>query len=1240
MGVVYEAFDRERRQPVALKILPRFDADGLYRFKQEFRTLADVHHPNLVHLYELVASETGEIFFTMELVNGTDFARYVQDPATAPGSTPPWAETTQAATVKARAVVPPDAGSRARATRAPPPSPANGDRLRVALRQLVQGVQAIHSAGKLHRDLKPSNVLVTPEGRLVILDFGVAADLSDVERRAQFGSGEIVGTASYMAPEQVIGDGAPDPASDWYSVGVMFYEALVGRPPFVGSEMDVLTLKNTMDPALPSECVEGIEPDMEALCVSLLRRDPGQRPTGGEILRALGVSQSSAPPGSHFASETNSALVGREVELRALREAAEHTRSGRSITVRIGGAPGMGKSTIAHHFLDQLEQNGEAVVLRGRAYEREAVPYKAVDGVIDALSRCMLRLADEGALVTLPEDIWWLGRLFPVLQRVPGVTTAPRDQPDDDAHGLRLRAFGALRELLATIAARQPLVLFVDDVQWGDADSAALLLELLGSPKVPHILLLMTYRDDEAGKNPFLAEMRDRWPEGAEVRDLTVGPLDLADAQRLAIALLDASDRMAQRLARAVAREARGSPFLVEELVRSNRDRIREDEDTLVVLTLDQVVQQRLARLPEGGRRMVEIIAVGGRPLPVPVVATASDINDKVNEVVALLGAGRLARTSVRDGCEVVEMTHDRIRETVVALLPAAVLRDHHRRLATALEATPEADLEAIAIHLLGAGDHDRAARFAERAAEQAASKFAFEQAARLFRLAIDTVEQSETDAHRLRVRLARMLESDGRSSDAADEYRRAAREATAIERIELERSAAEQLVLSGRIDEGALALRRVLAAMGMTAPRSALGALVSLVFYQIWQRVLGSRFRERSAEEVSRENRVRVETLRAVSAGLGAVDVILGASMQARHLVLAMRVGDRLQVLKAMCVELVQFAVAAHSVGNRELAMVEAAERLASRVGPEERLFFEGTRGLALYMRGRYEEALEALDAADAQSRKTRLRPSMANARLFAIYSCFFTGRLREEARRASVLLREVEDRGDVYTAVCLRSTVMVDIGLAADDPDGARRNLREAMSRWTQSGFNVQHWYAMWSEANIELYVGEGARARMRLDRDARALKRSFLLHSCSIRGFTAYLRGSCAIASIDADATLRLQRINEGQRWARQLEREPAAWSRTLGCLVRAAAENAAGESSRAIDALRAALQCAESAGMRLHGWAASHRLGALVGGDEGLDLVARAEEAMTAEGVRAPVRMAGLFLPGHWPPGPTL
>ncbi|HEY5077668.1 MAG TPA: protein kinase, partial [Acidimicrobiia bacterium] len=174
MGAVYEARDRERQQRVALKTLVHFDPASFYLFKQEFRTLADVHHANLVRLYELVAAEGERVFFSMELVRGGDFLRYVQRAGAVPTVDPSTGiraagAASQAGPQRTRAAGPVSPTSGAR-----PQSPADLDRLLPALRQLVEGVQALHGAGKLHRDLKPSNVLVTHEGRVVLLDFGVA----------------------------------------------------------------------------------------------------------------------------------------------------------------------------------------------------------------------------------------------------------------------------------------------------------------------------------------------------------------------------------------------------------------------------------------------------------------------------------------------------------------------------------------------------------------------------------------------------------------------------------------------------------------------------------------------------------------------------------------------------------------------------------------------------------------------------------------------------------------------------------------------------------------------------------------------------------------------------------------------------------------------------------------------------------------------------------------------------------
>jgi serine/threonine protein kinase len=178
VGEVYAAHDRDRGTRVAVKRLRRLGPDDVQRFKHEFRSLADLHHPNLVSLGELFL-EDGEWFFTMELIEGVSFLDWVR-----------------------------------------PAGRLDEARLRAALGQLAAGLSALHAAGKVHRDVKPSNVLVNAEGRVVLLDLGLVADVRS-------SGSSFVGTPHYRAPEQAARQPAGR-AADWYAVGVMLYEALTG----------------------------------------------------------------------------------------------------------------------------------------------------------------------------------------------------------------------------------------------------------------------------------------------------------------------------------------------------------------------------------------------------------------------------------------------------------------------------------------------------------------------------------------------------------------------------------------------------------------------------------------------------------------------------------------------------------------------------------------------------------------------------------------------------------------------------------------------------------------------------------------------------------------------------------------------------------------------------------------------------------------------------------------------------
>ena len=290
MGVVYEARDRRRGMRLALKMLASEEPSLLYRLKREFRSLTDLRHPNLVSMYELI-SEKEIWFYTMELVQGVDLMTHVRRAGSAPGGLVDTAATSglfDVDRVSERLTVEYVRGQRA------PRGDFDPERLRNVLGQLVLALRFLHDHGKIHRDIKPSNVLVTPEGRAVLLDFGIVTEVTDHGKGGQSTGAYIVGTGDYMAPEQAEGEQVSEKA-DWYALGVLLFEALTGGVPFSGNLLQVLLQKQTEEPPSLGRFEGTAEEDLAELCADLLKADPNGRPTGEEIAVRLGISAITGP---------------------------------------------------------------------------------------------------------------------------------------------------------------------------------------------------------------------------------------------------------------------------------------------------------------------------------------------------------------------------------------------------------------------------------------------------------------------------------------------------------------------------------------------------------------------------------------------------------------------------------------------------------------------------------------------------------------------------------------------------------------------------------------------------------------------------------------------------------------------------------------------------------------------------------------------------------------------------------
>jgi hypothetical protein len=695
MGRVYRVRDAlHPERDLALKTLsPSWvSAARVALFKAEFRTMAELDHPNIarVHDFETIA---GGHAFTMEFVDGRDLL-----------------------------------------------AASDGQPAARIVDWIVEACRALsylHSRGVIHADFKPHNVLVTAAGAVKVVDFGLSGGI---------GAGLLLGTPAYMAPELGWGQAA-DARVDLYALGVTLYHLLFRRVPFGGDSVEAVLRRHAQEPlAFPRET------PLNAVIARLCEKQPRDRfATANEVIDAL-----AAATGARYAPETSETrrsyvsgarLVGRDAELQRLMEFCLTRAEGRAaddaVIATLAGPSGVGKSRLMREVRNRL-QLGSVPFVEAACYEGsfgELSPLKAWADALAALARAhQLGAVERAHAATLA----WLSA---------GEPRAPRSRFEEES--LRMARLRDLADFMVELSESIGFVLYLNDLQWGRTSTTDFLRVLCDRQTARRdrgaacrLALVVSFRDDEVEGRP-LAELLGAL-SAARRASVALAPLAASQTAELIGSLFGAGDVPAAFSAR-VSDETGGNPFFIEEVLRVLMERgdvylaagqwaARPDVARLELPPpIAQVLERRLQAIDARDRELLEWLASYGQPMPLALLAAAAGraLDDAAD------GARRLAErqlTAIVDG-ERARPAHDKLREFLYQRLAPDARREKHRAIARALDGLAAGDDDFVferAHHYWHAGADAEARAWSERAARAGEARFATD-------VAIDNWERVRT---------------------------------------------------------------------------------------------------------------------------------------------------------------------------------------------------------------------------------------------------------------------------------------------------------------------------------------------------------------------------------------------------------------------------------------------------------------------------------------------------------------
>jgi hypothetical protein len=356
---------------------------------------------------------------------------------------------------------------------------------------------------------------------------------------------------------------------------------------------------------------------------------------------------------------------------------------------------------------------------------------------------------------------------------------------------------------------------------------------------------------------------------------------------------------------------------------------------------------------------------------------------------------------------------------------------------------------------------------------------------------------------------------------------------------------------------------------------------------------------------------------------------------LQMRHLLLALKVGEPYRLARALGFEAIADARSRRSRPRAErlLKTVRSlADRIPNHHKPDASANVHVTAGMLAFLAGYWKTAGDELHQAEQLFREQSALPyKLVVVQVYTLTSLYYAGRIAEYFRRVPECLKESLDRGNAFAEANLRLQNAHRKCFGEDRPGEAVEELRDAMARWSPSGFLQIHASELFHRTDFALYRGDASAAWENLQLGWPRLSRSLLLGLQTIHIPALYLRARAALA-LAAEGGARRALVESAERDARRIEREKAHWGAPVAHLIRACVAVIRGEPERGLTWLDMAEAGFDAADMALHAAVARSRRGGLIGGDEGRALIVSAHGWMAGQGVSNPARMSTMLAPG--------